>query len=62
MGTINKIYLGCYLLLVSTTATANSIIDLRSQTPVNQEQLATHLISPSKVKYYDINKQYLNIG
>ena len=49
MSTINKIYLGCYLLLVSITATANSIIDLRSQTPVNQEQLATHLISADYV-------------
>jgi len=49
MSTINKIYLGCYLLLVSITATANSIIDLRSQTPLNQEQLATHLISADYV-------------
>ncbi len=45
MNTIKNIYLGCCLLVVSITATANSIIDLRSQTPVNQEQLIAHLIS-----------------
>jgi uncharacterized iron-regulated protein len=45
MNTIKNIYLGCCLLVVSITATANSIIDLRSQTPVNQEQLIAQLIS-----------------
>jgi len=49
MNTINKIYLGCCFLLVSITAAANSIIDLRSQTPVNQEQLTTHLISANYI-------------
>lgn len=45
MSIIKNIYLGCCLLLLSITAGANSIIDLRSQTPVNQEQLTAHLIS-----------------
>jgi uncharacterized iron-regulated protein len=44
MNTINKIYLGYCLLLISITANANSIVDLRSQKPVNQEQLTAHLI------------------
>ncbi len=45
MIVIKNIYLGCCLLLMSITATANSIIDLRSQTPVNPEQLTAQLIS-----------------
>jgi len=45
MNAIKKIYLGCYLLLVSITATASSIVDLRSQATINQEQLAAQLIS-----------------
>ena len=45
MNTIKKIYLGCCLLVMSITASANSIIDLRSQTPVNQQQLIARLIS-----------------
>lgn len=45
MNTIKKIYLGFVLLLGSTTATANPIIDLSHQTPINQEQLIAKLIS-----------------
>lgn len=49
MNAINKIYLGCYLLLVSIAATASPIVDLRSQTTVNQEQLTAQLISADYV-------------
>ena len=45
MNTIKNIYLGCCLLLVSITATASPVVDLRSQTTVNQEQLIAELIS-----------------
>lgn len=45
MNTIKKIYLGFVLLLGSTTTTANPIIDLSHQTPINQEQLIAKLIS-----------------
>lgn len=45
MNTIKNIYLGCCLLLVSITTTASPIVDLRSQTTINQEQLIAELIS-----------------
>ncbi len=45
MNTIKNIYLGCYLLLASITATASPIIDLRSQATVNQELLIAELMN-----------------
>lgn len=45
MNAIKKIYLSCSFLLFSITASANSILDLRSQTPISQEQLIAQIIS-----------------
>jgi uncharacterized iron-regulated protein len=49
MNTIKKIYLGCCLLFGSITATASPIIDLRSQTTINQERLIAELISANYI-------------
>ena len=49
MNAIKKIYLGCCLLLVSIATTASPIIDLRSQTAINQDQLTAELISANYI-------------
>lgn len=45
MNTIKKIYLSWILLVFSSAASANSIVDLRNQTTINQERLIAELIS-----------------
>ncbi|NDC66204.1 MAG: hypothetical protein EBZ73_06290, partial [Burkholderiaceae bacterium] len=45
MNTIKKIYLSWILLVFSSAVSANSIVDLRNQTTINQERLIAELIS-----------------
>ncbi len=45
MNTIKKIYLVWILLVFSSAASANSIVDLRNQTTINQERLIAEVIS-----------------
>ena len=49
MNTIKKIYLSWILLVFSSAASANSIVDLRNQTTINQERLIAELISANYI-------------
>ncbi len=49
MNTIKNIYLSWILLVLSSAASANSIIDLRSQATIHQGQLIAELISADYV-------------